>query len=93
MNQTSSKVICLNCKAYSKHCTAKCPYVKCRSCGKIGHLINECPDIGYFNKYCPTQKVKPTEIFTEYEQYEEISCSNSTMPVFHSMSYIKQLME
>ena len=31
MNQTSSKVICLNCRAYSKHCTAKCPYVKCRS--------------------------------------------------------------
>ena len=62
----------------------------CRSCGKIGHLINECPDIGYFKKYCPNQKVKPIEIFSEFE---ELSCSNSTMPVFHSMSYIKQLME
>ena len=69
--QPTPKVICLNCQAFKDHCTAKCPYIKCKSCKKQGHVYNECPKkLGHVLK-----KLEDTT------PHKELSCSDS-MPVF-----------
>ena len=38
-----SKIVCLVCQDYADHVTSKCPFVKCKSCGVLGHTIKACP--------------------------------------------------
>ena len=49
MSQTETTlrtVICLNCMAYtSDHCTARCPKIKCKLCGKFEHVKKDCPKL------------------------------------------------
>ena len=38
-----SKIVCLVCQGYADHVTSKCPFIKCKSCGVLGHTIKACP--------------------------------------------------
>ena len=46
MNVSSKRVtICLICQDYVDHITSKCPKIKCKSCGVLGHAKKDCPSI------------------------------------------------
>ena len=46
LSSQETKVICLNCMKYtSDHCTARCPSIKCKMCGKFGHVKKDCPKV------------------------------------------------
>ena len=47
MNQSkSSKMVCLICQEYTDHVSSKCPKIKCKSCGVLGHASKYCPELG-----------------------------------------------
>ena len=62
MNQgKSSKNVCLICQEYTDHVSSKCPKIKCKSCGVLGHASKFCPKLGAKKSFIIDQR-KPDGI-------------------------------
>ena len=40
--EDKTKIICLICQDYTNHVTSKCPNIRCKSCGQLGHANRDC---------------------------------------------------
>ena len=40
--EDKTKIICLICQDYTDHVTSKCPNIRCKSCGQLGHANRDC---------------------------------------------------
>ena len=71
-DQTKDKIICLNCRAYTKHSTGRCPFKKCEECGKDGHLKQDCLTLQKVSKDYLSHLVTYNVLFDHEQAQKEL---------------------